>query len=654
MCKAFLNEQEGVLMIAKVRKFVHSPVYKVFLWIFMIAFLGSGIVVINFGGDKNWVIKVYKQTLTQPKFQEMLKRVKYQQDMYRQKGFAFAHQNIQKETVQVAISGLLAQHAMNSLGMQVAPEYVDAQFQQQLQQQLPSYFFKSDGSLDEQAFQKAIAPQSMQDLVSGIELEVKNKLLFGLVDATVYVPEFEMILQYNAEFANKKYSFIILPYQKYLAQVRTNIPSDEALAKFYKKSSIADQFRTVERRAGRVWKFSVANFVGPISDNDAKQFYDKHKMQRYVLEPAQMQVRVLLINPKLSNDSDAKEKIEEIYQTAQKNPEQFAQLVVKFSQDSNEAVRGGLTDFFAKNDSKMDTAVIETAFDNLATDGQISVPLKTERGYELIQRVAKKPAKYKDFKSVEIEIKKDLASEKFKKRFLQDASRIVSGAKYNPESLQKFIERYKGIKSELPLDVRKSGIEYTNLFKTEDGRYSSFLDKDQGIIMLCSQVEKSTLPAFTDVKSKVLNLYFEEQAVAALKEQLALAHKDAANMSLQDVAKKYDTVLQHATFINTDGKIEQSAILKETQVAKVLKGMQHVGAVTSVLTKLDGVLIKLDDISSVNSQVFQEQKEHLEQVMFYMKLYQIKEGFIASLYRTATLNNKIEIKNELLQFTKEV
>ena len=51
---------------------------------------------------------------------------------------------------------------------------------------------------------------------------------------------------------------------------------------------------------------------------------------------------------------------------------------------------------------------------------------------------------------------------------------------------------------------------------------------------------------------------------------------------------------------------------------------------------------------------YKEQKEHLSSTMFYMKLYQIKEGFIASLYRTAKLNNKIEIKNELLQFTKEV
>lgn len=641
-------------MIAIMRKIIHSNVYKIFLWafLFMMAF-GSGVAIFNFGENKDWVIKVYKKSINQSKFQEMLKLAKQQQEMYRQKGFAFPQQNISKETVQAGVSGLLAQHAMEKIGMQVASSYVDQQLQQQLQQ-LPAYFFKADGTLDQEAFQKAIAPHSMQDFVSEIELDAKNKLLFGLVDATVYVPQFEMILQYNAEFANKKYSYVALPYSKYLAQAKTNVPSDDVLTKFYKKPSVADQFKTIERRAGTLWKFTPAQFIAPISDNEAKVFYDKNKMHRYVLEPAQMQIRRLLIDPKTSTDMQARVKIEELAHTAQKDTTKFEALVREFSQDSKSAARGGLSEFFTKNDKNIDPVIIEMVFDNLATDGQISVPLKTERGYELVQRVAKHAAKYKDFKSVEAEIKKDLAAEKFKKRFMQDASRVVNGAKYNPESLKKFIERYKGVKVELPLESQKPGAEGANLFRIEEGRYTSFLDKDYGAILLCSQVEKSKLPALAEIKSRVLELYFAEQAFEKLKSDLALAFQDARKMKLSEVAAKYGVTVAQASFENKDGKIEQSSILKENSVAQALKGMQHEGALVSVQTKTDGIVLKLDSISQVKSELFEEQKDHLQQVMFYMKLYQIKEGFIASLYRTATLNNKIEIKNELLQFTKEV
>ncbi|OGB86394.1 hypothetical protein A3J41_00345 [candidate division TM6 bacterium RIFCSPHIGHO2_12_FULL_38_8] len=640
-------------MLAKVRKFVHGTIYKVFLWIFMIAFLSGGLAIVNFGEEKNWVIKVFKQTLTYPKFQVTLKRVQQQQAMYRQKGFAFAHQNAAQEAAQISVSGLLAQHVMQSLGFCVAPDYVNARFEQELQQ-LPPYFFKSDGSLDQETFLKAIAPETMQDIVTSIEIEVKNKLLFGLVDAAVYVPEFEMMLQYNAEFANKKYSYLSLPLSKYLAQVRETIPADEVLSKFYKKTSIADQFRTVERRSGTMWKFLASNFVAPVSDADVKQFYDRNKAQRYVIEQAQMRVRSLLIDPKLSNDMDAKTKIQDLSAKVQKDPDQFEELISKFSDDKKAAARGGLSEFFTRNDKDIDSVIAETAFEYLGSDWQISAPLKTARGYELIQRITKLPAKYKDFKLVEAEIKKELVAEKFKKRFMQDASRVATGAKYQPESLKKFIERYKGVKSELSLDARKAGIEYTHLFKLEQGSYAAFFDKDQGVILLCSEIEKSKLPEFAQVKSKVLNLYHQDQALAKLQEQLALAYQDAAKMPLVDVAKKYGVAVQQAKFENVAGKIEQSAILKEAEMASMIKGMQHVGAIGKVVNKSDGILIKLEEVEPLNVSVFQEQKEQLGQAMFYMKLYQIKDGFIASLYRTATLNNKIEIKNELLQINKEV
>ena len=641
-------------MIAIMRKLIHNNIYKFFLWafLFMMAF-SSGVVMFNFGENKDWVIKVYRQSIIQNKFQEMLKLAKQQQEIYRQKGFAFPSQNIQKETVQAAVSGLLAQQAMQDIGMQVAPSYVEQQFQQQLQN-LPSNFFKSDGSLDKEAFEQAIAPHSMQDLINEFELEAKNKLLFGLVDATVYVPEFEMILQYNVEFANKKYSYLTLSYQKYLSEVKAHVPSDEVLQKIYKKSSIADQFKTAELRAGTLWKFTPAQFISQISDSEAKSFYDKNKMQRYVLEPAQIQIRRLLIDPKMSTDMDARVKIEEISQMAQKDTSKFEALVKEFSQDPKSAARGGLSDFFTKNDKNVEFVVIEMAFDNLSSDGQVSVPLKTDRGYELIQRVAKHPAKYKDFKSVEAEIKKDLMVEKFTKRFMQDASRVVSGAKYNPESLKKFIDRYKGIKVDLPLEARTSTVASSHLFRIEEGRYGSFLDKDFGAILLCSQVEKSKLPALVDVKNRVLNLYFEEQAFAKMKADLSAAVKDVAHLKFSDVAAKYDSSVLKASFDNKNGNIEQSAILKDQNIAQAVKGMQYEGAIAAIQTKTDGIVIKLDSISSVDSSVFAQEKDHLANVMFYTKLYQMKEGFIASLYRTATLNNKVEIKKELLQFTKEV
>ncbi|MCX5924488.1 MAG: peptidylprolyl isomerase [Candidatus Dependentiae bacterium] len=640
-------------MISFMRRMINNNVYKIFLWIFLFMMaLGSGISLFDFRGSQDWVIKVYSETITKPQFQMKLKQASQQQEMLRQRGYVFTKQDAQKQTVESSVGGLLVDNLRNDISLRAPKSHINSEVKKQIQQ-FPSYLLKEDGQLNEDVFNQVAAPHTVDDFVSQVETDVKNKLLFAIVDASVYVPEFEMALQYTTEFANKSYSYVVLPYQKYLASAKTKQPLEETLQKFYKKAGVAEKFKTLEKRAGTMWTFDISNYSITISDSDAKQFYDKNKAARYLITPAEMQIRSLLIKVEAGKEADAKTKIEGIREEAEKDPSQFEEMVRRLSEDKS-AAKGGLSVFFKKDDSKMNKMVTETAFEFLAQDGQISAPIKTEQGYELIQRVARNAAKYKEFSSVQSEIKKELSLERFKKRFSQDASRVVTGAKYHPEALVKFVERYKGSKVELPMDVRKSGIEYTNLFTTEQGRSVTFFDKDKGVILTCTKVEKSFLPELSDVQSKVLSMYYEQKAIDTMKEELALALKDAKKMTLENVAEKYGASIHSATFTNKNGTIEQSAILKEPEVQAKIKGMQYVGALAGVETKSEGILLRLDKIASLSKELFNDQKGHLGKTMLYTKIYQNKEGFIASLYRTANINNKIEIKVELSSITKEV
>lgn len=636
-------------MIAVMRKLIHNNVYKIFLWVFLIMMgMGSGLVFFRDENDKNWVIKAYSQTMSDKKFATMLQQAKQQHEMFRQRGFVLPNANVQKETIEAAIGSLLGQNAIEKLGVYVPQSHVDREVQKQLQN-LPSYFFKEDGALNEEAFRKAIAPYTIEDFVADIESDAKNKLLYGLVDASLYVPQFELELQYNVDFADKKYSYFTLALQKYAAQVRQETPSDETLQKFYKKSQIVEKFKTAERRSGKLWTFDANHYIASISDAEAKSVYEKNKMTRYVVTPAQMQVRLLVIPIEPGKEQEAKSKIQELKQEADKDPSSFEAMVRKFSDDKASAAKGGLSELFTKTDTKMSKTIVDTTFEFLGTDGQISAPVKTDRGYELIQRVKKVPAKYKEFATVSSEIKHELGAEKFKKRFAQDAGRVVHGARYNPEALKAFINRYNGVPSEIRLETRKAGIDYTNLFRLEEGRYTQYFDKDKGVILLCEFIEKSITPPFAEVRSKVLGMYYESKALDLMQDQLAQAYKDAQTMPFEDVAAKYGASLHSAQFKYNDGKSEQSAILKQSEVAAKLKGLQYQGAIAAIETASDGILMRLDSIEKADSSSFQDQKGQTSKMMFYTKLYQSKEGFVASLYRIAKLNNKIEIKSEILQ-----
>lgn len=640
-------------MMALARKLISNNVYKVFLWIFLVMMmLGSGIVVFHNEEEKNWVMKVYEQTLSDKKYAIMLQRVKQQQELFRQKGYAFNLQNPQKEAVDASLGDLLSLHILHSLGLHVSSNHVDREVQKQLQQ-LPSYFFHENGALNEEAFRKLIAPNSIEDFVSSVETDAKHKLLYGLLDASLYVPQFELKAQFTADFTDKNYVYFSLPLSSFMQTARKDVPSDEKLQKFYKKTAIADQFKTIEKRSGTMWVFDQNQYVSSISQEEVKQYYDKNKNSRYVLEPSQMQVRLLLITVEPGKEQEAISRIQELKEEAEKTPGSFETLVQKFSDDKATASKGGLTGFFDKNDTKLSKIVVETAFEYLGTDGQISAPIKTDRGYELIQRVKKNPAKYKEFSAVESGIKQELGAEKFKKRFAQDASRVINNAKYNKEALLAFIKRYQGKEVAIALTARKQGLEINNLFKMDEGRYTQFFDKDKGVILLCSQIEKSVLPPFAEVKDRVLELYYQTQAKSLLQDALKMAQKDAQSMSFEKLAAKYESSVQKASVRYVDGKAEYSQALKAPEIQAKLKSIQSPGVIIAIETAQNGLLLQLVDIAE-NENKFEAKKDELQKVIFYTKMYQSREAFIASLYRIAKLNNKIEIKNEILQFTKEV
>lgn len=642
-------------MISLVRKkLVNNSLYKIFLWVFLFMMaLGSGASLFQVRSPENWEIKVYKQTITKQEFQNKLSMAKRQQEMFKQKGYFNPAQNLKKEAVQGSVAELLNTHIANKISLKVPSDQVESGIKKQLAH-LPSYFFNENGQLNQDAFNQQFAPHTVDDFISAIEAELKNKVLYGIIDAGVYVPEFETSLQYNTEFAQKAYSYITLSSEKYLTIAKESKPSTDVLQKFYKKTQVSEAFKTTETRAGTVWAFDSSSYGAAISESDVKSFYDKNKAKRFLVSPAKMQIRSLFVENNVADEAQAKSKIEELRQEAEKNPDQFETLVRKFSQDKSSAARGGLSDFFEQDDKKINKMVVSTAFEYLSTDGQISAPIKTETGYELIQRVYRQAAKYKDFKSVESEIKKELVVERFKKRFSQDASRVITGAKYHPEALMKFISSHDGSRSEISLSSRKPGLEFTYLFKTEEGRFVTFFDKDKGIILTCSKLVKSVVPELSEVQGKVLAMYYDQKATELMQKELLLALKDAKNMSMEQVAKKYDTSVSKASFAYKDEKAEQSSILKEPAVAAKTKGMQHEGALASVETKAGGLILKLDNIAPRNEKHFIDQRGHLSKSLFYMKMYQIKDGFIASLYRTAKLNNKIEIKADLLNLTKEV
>lgn len=636
-------------MMAIMRKLIDTKVYKIILWLFLFMMaVGSGIM-LNVGTEKKWVIKVYQDTMTASRFDALLRSVRDQKEMYRQKGIILAGKNVEKEAVLAAVSELLKQHAMSDLHMAIPASVVEQKVNEVLAG-LPQVFFKENGDLNEELFLRAIAPQSIEEFLENVSISVCENLLSSLISVGSYTPSFELEQQHIVEFAKKEYSVLKLSGQKFLAKAKESAVSEEALEKFYKKSKNNESFRTQERRSGTLWKFTQESCGTSVSQGDIKKEYEKNKKD-YQTSPSLMQVRALVVLSELGAEEVAREKVERLHKQAEAKPEDFASLVKEFSDDKASAKNGGLTKLFTQDDTELDKAIVKTAFESLITDGQISTPIKIENGYVLIQRVKRNPAQYKELHVVSDDIAKNLKDSKFKQRFMQDANRAVSQVRYTPELLQKFIE--KGHKSELPLTTKKASASINNLFKTEEGKYTVFFDKNEGYVLLCDQVEKSKIPALTEVKDLVKAKYYEQEASEQLGNVLLKMLQAArSSQDLKAVAKEFGATVEQAHFEFKNDSVEQSSILKDSAVQAKLKMLSHKGAMTSVVSQGDGLVISLDTIEDFDKTSLKN-NDKFAKTMSYAKKYQVKEGFIASLYRRAKLDKEIEMKQEVSHLLKE-
>ena len=637
-------------MMATMRKLIDNKVYKFILWtfLFMMA-VGSGFG-LNKISEKKWVIKVYDETLIPAKFENLLKREKAQKEYYRQKGIVLAEKSIEKDAIKSSVANLLNENVLSTMNA-VVPNYVIDQEVKKLLSQLPQQFFKPNGELNEEVFARQISPLTIDDFFNELLIGTQNKLLSSIIDESAFLPEFEINLSHTIEFAKKDYSVMKLNLSKYINKAKENAPSDNILEKFYKNPKNNEQFKTSEKRAGIFWKFNPENYNVSITDNDIKKDYEKNK-NKYLIEPSQMQLRILLINAEPGKEEIAREKIEKIQKEAAKSPEEFVNLVKEYSDDKDAKKTGGLTNLFTQNSSELDKNIISTAFESLITDGQISTPIKTINGYELLQRVKKNPAKYKSLQSISGEIKENLKITKFKQRFTQDANRAITGARYNPEALEKLIT--KGDKSIIQLTTISNEIKISQLFKIEEKKFATFFDKDNGIIIQCTTIEKSRIPELSEIKDAVLAKYYEQEGAILLSEALSKAlAKIRSGENMETVAKEFDAKIESAQAEFKNSKIEQSQILNNKQVQSKLKSLLTNGSLTSAIADQSGIIIRLNNIEKLKQGEFLKEKETFTKTLFSTKKYAVKDGFIASLYRRAKLDNKIEMKPEILQFLKE-
>ena len=178
-----------------------------------------------------------------------------------------------------------------------------------------------------------------------------------------------------------------------------------------------------------------------------RKFYDEH-IKDYS-QPEQRQASHILIEVKSDASEDskaaAKKKAEEVFQSAKKTPNRFAELAKQYSQDPGSAQQGGDLGMIGKG---MMVKPFEDAVFSMRLNDIVG-PIETNFGYHVIKLTGIQAERIKAFDEVKTEIEQEFRRQEGSKLFAELAENLQNRVYEQADSLEP-------IAKDLQLTLRQS------------------------------------------------------------------------------------------------------------------------------------------------------------------------------------------------------
>ena len=652
-------------MITVIRRYFKSSSQLV-LWIVMAAFV-IGLMPAAFrytSQSGQWAIRVNGQDIGYRDFVHEVNKQKQQIMAFRMQYGEYADWLLSTMGMNhpqtVAFRTLVREELINqfggSLGINLNPSYVIAQMgnsqfiQDRLGKVVPAQIVDKLGGIDHNLLHQYLKYSGLtgEMFERQIERALMESIVSDLVQASLYVPEFDIKQKYRSDHAKKNFSLLAISREKLLAQAQKSPVTREELETFFdEQNKQLKRYWVPEQRSGTLWTFDPKDYHIAISDEQLESYYEKNKVAKFVEQQATVQVRRILFKvPNESARASVQDRIGRLRDEMLPDPSKFAEFAKSQSEDEKTASNGGLLAPFAKG--SQEPIVDRTAF-LMKNDGEISSVIETQDGYEMLQRVAKTPQLFKSLASVKQEIKDEQVSKKFDELFAADMQRVIGAQNDGKnEQLASFVKEKGGIAQQLNNQTYEKSPIAEHLFKLKSGEVSFFVEADKGMVLVLTDIQERYLPSFNSLEAQVKKDYYAHKTEALLAQRLKEAKEASGNSSFDKLQKAFDGTVIHTGWLESNK--DQSAESLQKRGIPVDKMLQ-LEKPNSVLTHISdeyGYLMRLDEISDLNEEQYGREKAVFAEAFINERNQQCMEGFVASLHRNATIET-----NELLVTPQE-
>jgi len=230
-------------------------------------------------------------------------------------------------------------------------------------------------------------------------------------------------------------------------QLAKAAPSDAEVEAYYKEPANAAQFQAPEQAQVEyvVLDLEAVKKGIAVSEDDLRRYYAENE-KRYTT-PEERRASHILVKadkdaPKAEREK-ARAKAETLLAEVRKNPQSFAEIARKNSDDEGSAAKGGDLDFFGRG--QMVKPFEDAAF--ALKPGETSGIVETDFGYHIIQVTATRGGEKKSFEAVRGEIENEVRGQLVQKRFADAAVEFGDIVYEQPDSLKPAADKWK-------LDIR--------------------------------------------------------------------------------------------------------------------------------------------------------------------------------------------------------
>jgi len=300
-----------------------------------------------------------------------------------------------------------------------------------------------DGKLDMDRYRQLLAQQGMSPEMfeNSVRTELATRQVVAALTQTAIVPPAVAAVSLGSYFERREAQVARFTPAEYLAKVQ---PTEAEIEAYYKEHPA--QFQAPEQASVEYAVLDLAAIQGDVAipEQDLRTYFEQNAGR---LPGAQQEERrashILIAVPSGAPAADkekARARAEELLAEVRKNPESFAEVARKNSQDPGSAAQGGDLDFFTRGAM---TKAFEDAVFALPAKGAISDVVETEFGFHIIRLTDLKAPKTRTFEEVRPELEAQLRREQAQRKYAEAADTFSNGVYEQSDSLKPVAEKLK-------------------------------------------------------------------------------------------------------------------------------------------------------------------------------------------------------------------